>query len=290
MDVVHCVVQIQGACRDGDFGKALTLLSDLDKVSLTAEQLETTDVVTVLYRLLKTCPDGGVKRAAKALLSRWKKQYSNDDNPEPPCRREDAAASGDKRDLQAVSQACAASCSLSPVRSKCVQLLLTSLCPPPPDKAKATELAGAIERHVHERHGTNLRRYKACVRSKVANLRNPKHQHLRQGLLSSSLSPLAFARMSAEEMAGDELRRLREEHSSRGVSERQLPGGVEGTVTHKIRCKRCGGMDCRVSQVTRGALFLPSWVRRGDPGEDNMTFVTCSGCGEQWYHSNWVCL
>lgn len=308
MDVVHSVVQIERACTERNYGNMLTLLGDLSKAAITAEQLETTGVVKVLYSLLKSCPDDSVKRAAKALLSRWKKQHSEDgdqhagNHPEPSGQsagvgdgrvHEDSSTSGDKSDLQAVCQASegtAASCSLSSVRSKCVQLLLASLCPEPPDKAKAAELVGAIEQHIYERHKSNPLKYKACVRSKVANLRNPKTQHLREGLLSSSLSPLIFARMSAGEMAGAELRQLREEYSSRGVSERQLPQGVEGTLTHKIRCKRCGGTACRVTQVERGALFLPAWVRRGGPGEDAMTFVTCSGCGEQWYHSNWVCL
>uniref|UniRef100_H3BW52 Transcription elongation factor A N-terminal and central domain containing n=1 Tax=Tetraodon nigroviridis TaxID=99883 RepID=H3BW52_TETNG len=296
MDVVHSVLEIERASRERNYRNILALLGDLDKAAITAEQLEMTDVVKVLYRLLKTCPEVGVRRAAKALLSRWKKEHSQDgdkqeNNPELPCRsadvgaekvHEDASTSGDKCGLRAAS---GASGGFSSVRSKCVQLLLSSLRPEPPEQAQAAELAAAIERHIHERHRSNPLKYKACVRSKVANLRNPQNQHLREGLLSASLSPLTFAGMSAEEMAGAALRRLREEYSSRGLSERQLPQAAEGTPTRKIRCKRCGGRECRVSQVARGALFLPAWVRRGIPGEDAMTFVTCSGCGEQWYHS-----
>uniref|UniRef100_A0A671XCG9 TFIIS central domain-containing protein n=1 Tax=Sparus aurata TaxID=8175 RepID=A0A671XCG9_SPAAU len=140
---------------------------------------------------------------------------------------------------------------------------------------KAAQLAENIERHIHLLHTSSQIKYKACVRSKVANLRNPKNKHLLRGLLSGSLGPETFARMSAEEMASAELRQLREEYSSRGVSERQLPRGVEGTRTQKIRCERCGGSDCEVTQVSRG---------------DAMTFVTCSRCGQQWYHSGWNCL
>ncbi|KAM4602187.1 transcription elongation factor A N-terminal and central domain-containing protein [Polymixia lowei] len=182
----------------------------------------------------------------------------------------------------------------SVVRSKCVQLLLGALCPEAPVASehteKAAELAREIEQHIHALHRANQVRYKACVRSKVANLRNPNSGHLRQGLIGGSLLPGAFAEMSSEEMAGVELRKLRKEYSSRGVSERQLPQGVEGTPTQKIRCKRCEGSECSVTHVSRGTLFLPAWVRRGGPDEDAMTFVTCSGCGEQWYHSGWVCL
>ncbi|XP_062417443.1 transcription elongation factor A N-terminal and central domain-containing protein [Pungitius pungitius] len=179
-------------------------------------------------------------------------------------------------------------CGLSPVRSKCVELLLAALRHQLPDGGEAAELAGDIERHIHELH--KPARYKACVRSKVANLRNPKNGHLGRGLLSGSLSAEAFARMSAGEMANAELRQLREAYSSRGVSERQLPRGAEGTPTQKIRCRRCGASDCRVTQVSRGALFLPAWVRQSGPDEDAVTFVTCGACGQRWYHSGWVCL
>ncbi|XP_035533387.1 transcription elongation factor A N-terminal and central domain-containing protein [Morone saxatilis] len=328
-EIVHCALQIERSNADRSYGNILTLLGDLDKSHITAEQLETTDIVKVLYRLLKTCPDGSVKKTAKGLLSKWKRQYSKDrrdvkcteesECPELSCRvkeaagggdskqagsaqtcdsrvesaEEEASSSGAKDGLQTLSLSVgssSASCSLSSVRSKCVQLLLAALCPELPDQHNAAELAGDIEQHIHELHKSSQLRYKACVRSKVANLRNPKNEHLRQGLLSGLLSPEAFARMSAEEMASTELRQLREEYSSRGVSERQLPQGLEGTPTQKIRCKKCGGSDCRVTQVSRGALFLPAWVRRGGPDEDAMTFVTCSGCGQQWYHSGWVCL
>ncbi|XP_070787000.1 transcription elongation factor A N-terminal and central domain-containing protein [Enoplosus armatus] len=331
-EIVHCALQIERSIADRSYGNILTLLCDLDKLHITAEQLEATDIVKVLYGLVKTCSDGGVKKTAKSLLSKWKREYETNTrgvkcteeskDPELSCRVSPPEEAGDggaskpgdsqsgsahtcdrKESMKCTSSSVAkdalqtftagsasASCSFSSVRSKCVQLLLAALCPELPDRDQAAELARDIEQHVHERHKSSQVKYKACVRSKVANLKNPKNKHLHQGLLSGSLSPEAFARMSAEEMASAELRQLREEYSSRGVSERQLPEGIEGTQTQKIRCKRCGGSDCRVTQVSRGALFLPAWVRRGGPDEDAMTFVTCSGCGQQWYHSGWVCL
>lgn len=313
-DIVRCALRIERLSADRSYGDIIVLLGDLDKVHVTSEHLETTDIARVLYGLLRNCCDDGVKKRARSLLSRWKKVYSQQkrgvkstggEDPEllgdrgvsqegdshsgcdgcVKSAEQEASPSAAKHGLQTVSSA-----SSSPVRAKCVQLLLASLRPEPPNEDKAAALARDIEQCVHERHKSSLLKYKACVRSKVANLRNPKTQHLRRGLLGGSLAAEAFAGMSAEEMAGEELRGLREEYASRGVSERQLPQGVEGTPTHKIRCERCGGSNCRVTQVSRGALFLPAWVRRGGPDEDAMTFVTCGGCGQQWYHSGWVCL
>ncbi|KAM6945509.1 transcription elongation factor A N-terminal and central domain-containing protein [Aplochiton taeniatus] len=155
---------------------------------------------------------------------------------------------------------------------------------------QAASLAGDIEQHIHQLHPHNQAKYKACVRTKVANLRNPRSGHLRLALLGGWLGPGAFARMSVEEMAGEELQRLREQYSLRGIRERQLPVGVEGTPTERLRCRRCGHNLCSVTQVSRGTLFLPAWARGNDPDDDAMTFVTCGRCGEQWYHSGWTCL
>ncbi|XP_061745336.1 transcription elongation factor A N-terminal and central domain-containing protein isoform X2 [Nerophis ophidion] len=290
-EIARCASRLEKLHAGRSYGDILALVGDLDKSDVTAEHLE--DIADVLYKLLKGCSDGGVRRAARALLSKWRRQHRKD--------LTGVRCSGDPEGAEGLdgggSRLCHSSASSSPagvdgssVRSKCVQLLVSALSPEPGDPGKTTELAAEVELHIHRLHVPNQVKYKACVRSKVANLRNPKNGHLRHGLLGGRLPPEAFARMSAEEMACDELRRMRKEFSSRGVSERQLPLGPEGTETRKIRCERCGGSNCRVTQVSRGALFLPAWVRRGGPDDDSMTFVTCSGCGQQWYHSSWVCL
>ncbi|XP_029377227.1 transcription elongation factor A N-terminal and central domain-containing protein [Echeneis naucrates] len=318
-EIIHSALQIEKVTADRSYGNILTLLADLDESEVTAEQLERTDIIKVLYRLLRSCSDDGVKKKVKSLLSKWKRQYrkyrctEESKQPELSCTvsssldgvlnqeelpsgsalKEEVSSTAAENGLQvptSTGESASASSDFQSIRNKCVQLLVAALCPETTDQEAATHLAGHIERHIHDLHASNQVKYKTCVRSKVANLRNLKNSHLRQGLLSGSLSPGDFAQMSAEEMASADLRRLREEYSSRGVSERQLPRGVEGTRTQKIRCKRCGGSDCEVSEVSRGALFLPAWVRRGGPDEDAMTFVTCSGCGQQWYHSRWVCL
>lgn len=299
-DLVQCVLQIEKRLSvGGSYEDILTLLADLETINITAEHLETTNVVRVLYRLLKVCRDDGVKKRARSTLSRWKRLYSEQEQRMKTSEAEDKgvfsegasqSASEPSEEEGSSPAPKPASSEASSVRSKCVQLLFTALKPEPPDEDRAARLARDIEHHIHSRHASSLPKHKACVRSKVANLRNPKSQHLRQGLLSGTLAPEAFAAMSPEEMASEELRRLRGEYLSRGVSERQLPQGLEGTPTSKLRCQRCDGLDCRVTQVSRGSLFLPAWVRPGGPDEDAMTFVTCSNCGQQWYHSGWVCL
>uniref|UniRef100_A0A8C7YKF1 Transcription elongation factor A N-terminal and central domain containing n=1 Tax=Oryzias sinensis TaxID=183150 RepID=A0A8C7YKF1_9TELE len=271
----HKTLEKISAGRRGS-GNAAVLLNRLEKFRVTAEEVEITGLEEVLLRLLRSSEELSFREKVQGLLRRWR---SGDRGGVKDQLRSTASPGGSEEDgVLADPEPTAVkrrSASLDSARSKCVQLLLAALLPDPPEQEQAAELAGAIEEHIHQLHKPNQLRYKTCVRSKVANLRNPKNPHLRRGLLSGSLLPQAFARMSAEEMAGPELRRLREEICRRGVNERQLPRPEEGTPTRGVRCRRCGGSDCRVTQVSRG---------------DAMTFVTCSVCGQQWYHSRWSCL
>ncbi|CAL8290060.1 unnamed protein product [Lota lota] len=346
--ITHCATQIEKLNTEWSYREMRALLRDLDRSSVTVALLQATDIVKILYRVLKTCSDAHVKRLIKGILSKWKKQYSqsykNDplpprdcvasqslvsdatgqadselDSPQtdsPPGRPSEGRGGGwphaeDKMLTPMTDSPHQPPSENTPptstpedtgkpsgdfpdVRSKSLQLLLAALrSQGPPDRSKEEEderLAGDLEHHIYSLHAASQLKYKACVRSKVANLRNPRSGHLRRGLLDRSLLPGEFARMTPEEMAGPDLRRLRREYTARAVSEHQLPRAPEGTPTQKVRCRRCEASDCRVSQVSRGALFLPGWVKPGGPDHDGVTFVTCSVCGEQWYHSGWVCL
>ncbi|KAF6091643.1 transcription elongation factor A N-terminal and central domain containing [Phyllostomus discolor] len=179
------------------------------------------------------------------------------------------------------------------VRTKCTELLYEALTGSSTDQPKAEmwqNFAREIEEHVFTLYSTNLKKYKTCIRSKVANLKNPQNSHLQQNLLSGTMSPREFAEMTAMEMASEELKQLRASYTESGIQEHCLPQGAEGTQTQKIKCRRCEKFNCKVTVIARGTLFLPSWVRKSNPDEEMMTYVICNECGEQWYHSNWVCL
>ncbi|XP_028825106.1 transcription elongation factor A N-terminal and central domain-containing protein-like [Denticeps clupeoides] len=285
--------QLEKLHEDCDYGDIVSLLSPLATCHVTLEQLQDTDIGRVLHRLVRSCPNTGVQRHAKALLSCWRKRHtqrlrrrSSDDVTSCLVHAGSESTGGaDEEALQ--KQDSTSETHTSAIREKCVELLASAV--DPEGSEENPTLARNIESHVYSLHKSNVTRYKSCVRSKVANLRNPKCAHLRRTLLAGTLAPEAFAAMSAAEMAGPELRRLRDVYTAEAIDEHQLPRGVEGTPTRRLRCRRCRGADCRVSQVSRGTLFLPAWVRQGSPDQDAMTFVTCSACGQQWYQSGWVC-
>uniref|UniRef100_A0A9L0SNB3 Transcription elongation factor A N-terminal and central domain containing n=1 Tax=Equus caballus TaxID=9796 RepID=A0A9L0SNB3_HORSE len=175
-----------------------------------------------------------------------------------------------------------------PVRTKCTQLLYEALTSSSTHQPKADlwqNFAREIEEHVFALYSKNLKKYKTCIRSKVANLKNPKNSHLQENLLSGALSPREFAEMSVMEMASKELKQLRACYTESCIQEHHLPQVMEGSQTKKIKCRRCEKFNCQVTVIARGTLFLPSWVRNSNPDEEMMTYVICNECGEQWYHS-----
>ncbi|KFO72499.1 Transcription elongation factor A N-terminal and central domain-containing protein, partial [Cuculus canorus] len=179
------------------------------------------------------------------------------------------------------------------LRYKCTDLLYKALMGSAKNKEgtdKWLELSKQIEEHIFALHAKNDKKYKNCIRSKIANLKNPKSCHLKHNLFSGTLSPKAFAEMTVMEMASDELKQLRALYTESSVQEHQLPQVFNGTKTNKIKCRRCEKFDCTVTMIARGTLFLPGWVRSTNPDEQMLTYVICNECGEQWYHSRWICL
>ncbi|XP_057573897.1 transcription elongation factor A N-terminal and central domain-containing protein isoform X2 [Hippopotamus amphibius kiboko] len=175
-----------------------------------------------------------------------------------------------------------------PMRAKCTELLYEALTGSSTEQPRVDlwhNFAQEIEEHVFTLHSRNLKKYKTCIRSKVANLKNPRNSHLQQNLLSGSMSPREFAEMNTMEMASQELKQLRASYTESGIQEHYLPQVVEGTPTKKIKCRRCEKFNCQVTVIARGTLFLPSWVRNSNPDEEMMTYVICNECGEQWYHN-----
>ncbi|XP_026718518.1 transcription elongation factor A N-terminal and central domain-containing protein isoform X2 [Athene cunicularia] len=179
------------------------------------------------------------------------------------------------------------------LRCKCTDLLYKALTGSAKDEEETDrwlELSKEIEEHIFALHAKNDKKYKNSIRSKISNLKNPKNFHLKHNLFSGTLSPKAFAEMTVMEMASDELKQLRALYTESSVQEHQLPQVINGTRTNKIKCRRCEKFDCTVTTIARGTLFLPGWVRNTNPDEQMLTYVICNECGEQWYHSRWICL
>uniref|UniRef100_A0A8C5X050 Transcription elongation factor A N-terminal and central domain containing n=1 Tax=Malurus cyaneus samueli TaxID=2593467 RepID=A0A8C5X050_9PASS len=267
-NIIHRTHCIEKLLSEKNFQDIEDHLKELEDVNMTVECLQGTEVTKAVYRVLKSCPSGVLK---KKHLNVGPKEQLLSEGP-----RQQETLDGTSSNILVPSQTDKNMVSL---RCKCVDLLYKALIGSAKEEEEAVkwlELAKEIEEHIFALHAKNDKKYKNCIRSKISNLKNPKNCHLKHNLFSGTLSPKAFAEMTVMEMASDELKQLRALYTKSSVQEHQLPQVINGTQTNKIKCRRCEKFD--------------SWVRNTNPDEQMLTYVICNECGEQWYHSRWNCL
>ncbi|NWI05008.1 TCEA3 protein, partial [Tichodroma muraria] len=157
------------------------------------------------------------------------------------------------------------------VRDKCVEMLTAALRMDDDYKefsVNCEKMASEIEDHIL--CGATDMKYRNRVRSRISNLKDPKNPGLRRNVLCGAIEPGLIARMTAEEMASDELKKLRNAMTQEAIREHQM-AKTGGTVTDLFQCGKCKKKNCTYNQVqTRSA------------DEPMTTFVLCNECGNRW--------
>ncbi|XP_056651572.1 transcription elongation factor A protein 3 isoform X2 [Monodelphis domestica] len=173
------------------------------------------------------------------------------------------------------SACCLAPCYLTgdSVRDKCVEMLSAALKMDDDYKeygVNCDKMASEIEDHIlSELKGTDMK-YRNRVRSRISNLKDPRNPNLRRNVLCGAISTSLIARMTAEEMASDELKELRNAMTLEAIREHQM-AKTGGTTTDLFQCNKCKKKNCTYNQVqTRSA------------DEPMTTFVLCNECGNRW--------
>nr|XP_020504653.1 transcription elongation factor A protein 3 isoform X8 [Labrus bergylta] len=159
------------------------------------------------------------------------------------------------------------------VRDKCIGLLAAALRTDNDFKDFGTNcdsMAAEIEDHIYQEIKATDMKYKNRVRSRMSNLKDPKNPGLRRNVLAGSIELSRIASMSAEEMASDELKQLRNVLTQEAIREHQM-AKTGGTSTDLLQCGKCKKRNCTYNQVqTRSA------------DEPMTTFVLCNECGNRW--------
>ncbi|GAB5574673.1 transcription elongation factor A protein 3 isoform X1 [Prionailurus iriomotensis] len=159
------------------------------------------------------------------------------------------------------------------VRDKCVEMLSAALKAEDDYKdygVNCDKMASEIEDR--ELKSTDMK-YRNRVRSRISNLKDPRNPSLRRNVLSGAISAGLIAKMTAEEMASDELRELRNAMTQEAIREHQM-AKTGGTTTDLFQCSKCKKKNCTYNQVqTRSA------------DEPMTTFVLCNECGNRWKDS-----
>ncbi|XP_048357328.1 transcription elongation factor A protein 3 isoform X4 [Sphaerodactylus townsendi] len=159
------------------------------------------------------------------------------------------------------------------VRDKCIEMISGALKMDDDYKefgVNCDKMGAEIEDHIYqELKGTDMK-YRNRVRSRISNLKDPKNPSLRRNVLSGAISPSLIAKMTAEEMASDELKELRNAMTQEAIREHQM-AKTGGTATDLFQCGKCKKKNCTYNQVqTRSA------------DEPMTTFVLCNECGNRW--------
>lgn len=115
--------------------------------------------------------------------------------------------------------------------------------------------------------------YRNKLRTFTMNLRNKKNPELRGHLLTGTITPALFIKMSPKEMAPESLKKEMEEMHKKNLFDAQ-EAQQEHAISDRFECGRCKG---------RKTTYFQMQTRSAD--EPLTTFVTCLNCDNRWKFS-----
>ncbi|XP_055512450.1 transcription elongation factor A protein 3-like isoform X5 [Leucoraja erinacea] len=285
---------------------ALALLQELQGMKMSLKLLQATRIGMSVNLIRKHSTNEEIIALAKILIKKWKKllatEISVDHKAEKSSGKEGERdrssavvlesrkhskekykerGSGSKVKMDSPSSPTFSSPTILPpllktgenIRDKCIELLIAALKTDDDYKdygANCEKMGAEIEDSIHQEFPKTDMKYKNRVRSRISNLKDPKNPNLRKNVLSGAIDLLHFARMSAEEMASDELKELRQVITKEAIREHQM-AKTSGTMSSLFQCGKCKKKNCTYNQVqTRSA------------DEPMTTFVLCNECGNRW--------
>ncbi|XP_014282275.1 transcription elongation factor S-II [Halyomorpha halys] len=268
---------------DGGQEQALELLKALQNLPVNLEILTKTRIGMTVNALRKSSTDDEVISLSKTLIKHWKKFLGSNvskDNSTPPSssnktksKSKEDRKDEEKKEKPKQTSFPAVNNTTDAVRLKCRELLLGALKIDGNEQegcAPVEDLAEELEEAIFQEFKNTDSRYKNRVRSRVANLKDGKNPQLRSNFLAGAISAQKLAVMTAEEMASDEMKALRNKFVKESIDDAQL-ATVQGTKTDLLKCAKCKKRNCTYNQVqTRSA------------DEPMTTFVLCNECGNRW--------
>uniref|UniRef100_A0A3Q3EJY2 Transcription elongation factor n=1 Tax=Kryptolebias marmoratus TaxID=37003 RepID=A0A3Q3EJY2_KRYMA len=270
---------------------ALDLLKELRNIPMTLELLQSTRIGMSVNAIRKQSTDEEVTSLAKSLIKSWKKLLDEPGGAEKasdekrkdqtpvvspsqgsPEAKEESSSSSNSSSKSESSEVTPntlnnsfprAPSTFDSIRLKCREMLTNAL--------QTGDDYIAIGADCEELGFKNTdMKYKNRVRSRISNLKDVKNPNLRRTVLCGSVTPERMAKMTAEEMASDELKEMRKNLTKEAVRDHQM-ATTGGTQTDLFTCGKCKGKNCTYTQVqTRSA------------DEPMTTFVFCQQCGNRW--------
>lgn len=282
---------------DGNQEQALDLLRLLQNLNIDLNILTKTRIGMTVNELRKCSKDDEVIALAKTLIKNWKKcltpvpvKESSSSNSASKSNSKSSTngsakkseAKKDERDKDRSSSSASGSLNVKQtsfpssstmtdaVRLKCREMLTNAIGETPEGCPSAEELAEELEEAIYAEFNNTDMRYKNRIRSRMANLKDAKNPALRTNFINGALTANKLAKMTPEEMASDEMKKIREKFVKEAINDAQL-ATVQGTKTDLLKCGKCKKRNCTYNQIqTRSA------------DEPMTTFVMCNECGNRW--------
>ncbi|CAG9771845.1 unnamed protein product [Ceutorhynchus assimilis] len=270
--------------------QALDLLKELQNLKINLDVLTKTRIGMTVNALRKSSRDDEVITLAKTLIKNWKKFLtssdskssggSSDNNKESSKKEEKRKEEKPKKeekekDKKLQSSFPASTITTDSVRLKCRDMLAAAIRTDSKDEdfegfPSPDELAEELEEAIFMEFKNTDMKYKNKVRSRISNLKDPKNPTLRASFREGAISAQRLAKMTAEEMANDEVKQLMERFKKETIDDAQL-AIAQGTKTDMLKCGKCKQRNCTYNQLqTRSA------------DEPMTTFVLCNECGNRW--------
>jgi transcription elongation factor S-II len=265
--------------------QALDLLKQLQTLNINLEVLTKTRIGMTVNALRKSSKDDEVISLSKTLIKHWKKflsgsnarESSGTSSSKPKKDKEDRSNREDRdreKERKLPNQFPPASSNTTDaVRLKCREMLASAIKSDNDDFegcASPEDLAEELEEAIFQEFKNTDMRYKNRIRSRIANLKDVKNPNLRTNFRIGAIPASRLAVMTAEEMANDEIKQLRERFTKEAINDSQL-ATIQGTETDLLKCGKCKKRNCTYNQVqTRSA------------DEPMTTFVLCNECGNRW--------
>uniref|UniRef100_A0ABM4D8A7 Transcription elongation factor n=1 Tax=Hydra vulgaris TaxID=6087 RepID=A0ABM4D8A7_HYDVU len=279
-DVLNLSRQLEKLVADGNSNNesASDLLNQLKKLPITLDILQKTRIGMTVNVLRKASDREDVQIIAKSLIKSWKKLLDSQDKVKPKSIPENDSSTviSSNQDIKKPSSNSVATKSYNKnkgdaaVRSQCQQMIASSLKNENNPDYDPTNIAAAIENEIFMCFKDTNIKYRNKIKSKVMNLRDKRNPELCQLVIEGIITPERFAKMTAEEMASDEMKKERKKITEEAIKEHQL-ATTAGTSTGQFKCGKCGKRNTTYNQVqTRSA------------DEPMTTFVYCIECGNRW--------
>lgn len=273
--------------------QALDLLRELQRLNIDLDILTKTRIGMTVNELRKCSKDDEVISLAKSLIKSWKRflaatppskessKESSKSSSKSSSKNSSKSESNSKKESEKEKEAKKPSQTSFPshssnttdaVRLKCREMLANSLRDGDHPEGCQTpeELADELEEAIYAEFKNTDMKYKNRVRSRVANLKDPKNPSLRGNFVCGAITAQRLAKMTPEEMASDEMKTLRDRFVKEAINDAQLATN-QGTKTDLLKCGKCKKRNCTYNQLQ---------TRSSD--EPMTTFVLCNECGNRW--------